>query len=105
MKPPKILKPYVLSSCHQISKHEPVFIPSRPLFGKPPDECFAIIREHIALHGGKQYIGWSIWEWPKVFIEAEFHSIWKSPEGEVIDLTPKRYTFDRILFLPNPEKQ
>jgi hypothetical protein len=105
MRPPKIIKPYVLSFCRQISEQEPTFVPLRPLVGKPPDECFTIIPEHIVAYGGKQHIGWSIWEWPKVFIEAEFHCIWESPEGNFIDLTPKRFTGGQILFLPDPKKQ
>jgi len=103
--PPKIIKPYVLSFCRQISQHEPFFVPLRPLSGKPINECFNIVPKHIATHGGKQCVGWTIWEWPKVFIEAEFHCIWETPKGEFIDLTPKIRNFDRILFLPDAKKQ
>jgi hypothetical protein len=56
-------------------------------------------------NGGKQYNGWAIWEWPKVFIEAEFHCVWESPEGKLIDLTPDDLQLDKILFLPQPKKQ
>jgi hypothetical protein len=56
-------------------------------------------------NGGKQYNGWAIWEWPKVFIEAEFHCVWESPGGELIDLTPDGFQPDKILFLPQPQKQ
>jgi hypothetical protein len=104
-RPPKIIKPYVLSFCHQICKEEPVFVPFRPLIGKPVNECFTVVPEHITTHGGKQIMGWTIWEWPKVFIEAEFHCLWESPNGEFIDLTPKVKNFDPILFLPDSKKQ
>ena len=38
-------------------------------------------------------------------IEAEFHTIWKSPEGNFVDITPKPVYFDSILFLPDPKKE
>jgi hypothetical protein len=45
--------------------------------------------------------GWAIWEWPKVFIEAEFHAVWCSPTGEFLDLTPRPLLSEHILFLPD----
>jgi hypothetical protein len=56
-------------------------------------------------HGGKQHLGWAIWEWPKVLIEAEFHCIWESPGGELLDITPKDSPLDKILFLPDPKRK
>lgn len=105
MKKPEILKPYVLSFCRQVSKAAPFFVPLKPLHDKPINACFTIIPAHIAANGGKQAFGWAIWEWPKVFIEAEFHCVWESPEGEFIDLSPKIKKFDNILFLPDANKQ
>jgi len=35
-------------------------------------------------------------------IEAEFHCIWQSPERENIDITPKVYEIENIIFLPDP---
>lgn len=37
-------------------------------------------------------------------IEAEFHCIWESPEGELFDITPKMYETENIVFLPDPTK-
>lgn len=103
MKTPKIIKPHVLSFCRQVCKGDPFFVPLRPLPNKSVNDCVNIVPEQIAQQGGKQIIGWAIWEWPKVFIEAEFHTIWEAPGGELIDITPKAKIFDRILFLPDPK--
>ena len=35
-------------------------------------------------------------------VEAEFHCVWASPEGDLIDLTPKIEHGDSIIFVPDP---
>jgi hypothetical protein len=70
----------------------------------PPDECFHVVKQHVAINGGRQVFGWSIWEWPGVFLEAEFHSVWETPHGVLIDITPKQMLFDSITFLLDPKK-
>jgi len=72
--------------------------------GKPTNECFTIVPEHISTHDGKQRFGWCIHVWQAVLIEAEFQCIWESPEKDLIDITPKDYTIDNIIFLPDPQK-
>ena len=37
-------------------------------------------------------------------VEAEFHCVWESPEGELIDITPKMYETQNIIFLPDSTK-
>lgn len=80
-------------------------VPCQPLAGKPMLECFSIVPEHVIAEGGKQLIGWAIWETPGVFIEAEFHAVWQDPHGNLIDLTPRPIPFDHILFLPDPSRE
>jgi hypothetical protein len=106
VRPPKIIKPYVISFCRGIvSEPEPIYVPVRPLHGAPDDECFTILPKHIATHGGDQIIGWAIWEWPRVLIEAEFHCVWRQPDGALLDVTPKRVPVPRVLFLPDPRRR
>jgi hypothetical protein len=47
-------------------------------------------------------LGWCIWEWPGILLNAEFHACWLSPEGEIIDITPKPDGEKTVLFLPDP---
>lgn len=61
--------------------------------------------EHIAAHGGEPVLGWAIWEWPGVFIEAEFHTIWLAPDGNILDLTPRGLQSSYIVFLPDTSRK
>ncbi len=63
-----------------------------------PDFCFPNVAEKIKRDGGESVFGWQVWSHP-FFIEAEFHAIWKSPDGELIDTTPKKKQVDEIIFL------
>lgn len=82
----------------------PFFVEVRPKQNEDANECFHVVRRHAAALGGEAVIGWSIWELPSVFVEAEFHSVWHSPEGEHIDLTRKNDATAKILFLPDPHR-
>ena len=96
---------HVLAFCRGLSHCSPNSVPLRPLDDMPPDECFHIVKQHVAINGGRQVFGWSIWEWPGVFLEAEFHSVWETQDGDLIDVTSKQTHFDSITFLHDPKKQ
>ncbi len=81
---------------------EPFYIPCTPLAGRPACECFPIVDEHIESHGGTRELGWSIYLWPGVFIEAELHAVWIDPAGIRHDIAPHPIPMERILFLPDP---
>jgi hypothetical protein len=72
------------------------------MFGKPMHECFLVVDEQIRSHGGNSVTGWAIWELPGVFVEAEYHAVWKSPQGDLIDVAPRSSWFPEITFLPQP---
>ncbi len=74
MFPADIKSDIVLRLCKGISESDVRLVPLHPLANKPLNECFSIVPEHIEKHGGSQVIGWAVWEWPKVLIEAEFQS-------------------------------
>ena len=70
-----------------------------------PQDCFGVVSEYVAGGFGEQVIGWAIWEWPRVYIEAEFHAVWQHPVGRLVDITPKMPPIPRILFLPDPNRE
>ena len=37
-----------------------------------------------------------------MFVEAEFHSIWRKPDGSLLDISPKKSATARVFFLPDP---
>ncbi len=48
--------------------------------------------------------GWTIWYLPGVLMEAEFHAVWLSSDGDYLDVSPHPIHLhpERILFLPDP---
>lgn len=64
-----------------------------------PSECFPNVRKMVQEHGGQQINGWAIWQWANILVEAEAHSVWQNPEGELIDITPHDNGERQILFL------
>lgn len=104
MRPPKLIKPYVKTFARQILKKgsgvvDLHYISCNPSMGVPENECFPIVSEKVNKEGGRAIIGWTIWERPKLFIEAEFHMVWESPQGELQDIVPRSLPIPRILFL------
>jgi hypothetical protein len=101
--PPKELFPYVLDFCRSICPEStPLYIVLTAETGDKPVECVWNVRRRIASHGGEGVLGWKIWEWYGVMIEAEFHMLWRMPDGTLRDVTPNAISFDRILFLADP---
>lgn len=64
-----------------------------------PMECFPNVERMVREHGGQQVNGWAIWQWANILVEAEAHSVWRSPEGELVDITPHVNGENKILFL------
>jgi hypothetical protein len=100
--PPRDIFPYVIDFCRSISSDStPFFIVVTSEVGDAPVDCIGNVRRRIANHGGKEVLGWKVWEWYGVMIEAEFHMLWCTPDGKLRDVTPNAIPFDRVLFLPD----
>jgi hypothetical protein len=46
-----------------------------------PEDCFENVRQKVEKEGGRNQYGWALWEWPRVFIEAEHHAVYESSKG------------------------
>lgn len=79
----------------------PVFVRYRPTPKALPQECYANVDHQVATARGRSVVGWAIWEWNEVFVEAEHHAVWEGPDG-LIDITPHGIPIERVLFLPDP---
>lgn len=91
--------------CRQLAPNStPRYVDLRPSPEIQVNDCFGGLPGYVRRHGGRQLTGWAIWEWPQVFIEAEFHSVWEAPDGTCVDVTPKQIPFKRVLFLPDPDR-
>jgi hypothetical protein len=96
---PRVITPEIRELCRSISEHEPVFVAVNVDPGSLINECFHNVDTYIEKHGGQRVLGWSIWQRANVLIEAEAHAIWKSPTGEIFDITPHTNNETSILFL------
>ena len=57
------------------------------------------------LSGGTITFGWTLWAARKAFFfEAEFHCVWQSDDGALVDITPRLDGEDVICFVPDPKR-
>lgn len=88
--------------CRELNPNSrPTWVTVRPDPDAIVSECFSNVASKVARDGGSLLFGWTIWEWPRVFIEAEHHAVWEN-NGEFLDVTPHASGEHRILFLPDP---
>lgn len=78
---------------------EPEYVEVVPMPNVLPSECFPLVDDLVRTAGGQAVIGWCLWEMPGLFVEGEFHCVWRSPDGTLKDVAPKRESTSRILFL------
>lgn len=60
--------------------------------------CFVNVQEKVIKDGGKIHYGWAIYK-SDIICEAERHSVWETPNGDLVDITPKDFDFNEILFV------
>ena len=63
-----------------------------------PDDCFNNVLRKIEIDNGSIIYGWKIFR-SQILIEAEKHAIWKSDNGELIDITPDNFFPNEIFFI------
>lgn len=80
-----------------------IYLPVTPEPGAVVNECFPNVETKIERAGGQMLCGWQLWEWPHVLVEAEFHAVWMSPAGDLVEITPKPQQESKILFVPDPK--
>jgi hypothetical protein len=74
-----------------------------PVEARPLD-CFETVEQRVADRAGAPCYGWALWEWPGLFLEAEFYAVWRDPEGKLNDITPRPGDSRSILFLTDPQR-
>jgi len=92
---------FITNFCKSISKIDPLYVDVLPDDGALVNECFPNVERKILRDYGEMIYGWQIWIWPEIFIEAEFHGVWKAQDGHIVDVTPKIPPMEKILFLPD----
>jgi hypothetical protein len=70
------LNPRTKEFCARIrSGARPKLMVIQPEPGWEPNYCFFCVRERVRCDGGRIHLGWAIWEWPGVDLEAERHAV------------------------------
>lgn len=83
----------------------PVFVPIRPRGDSIPNDCFENVARQVEECGGEVVHGWRIYIMPGLFLEAEFHAVWKAPDGRLVDVSlPPEEGTSRIVFFPDPTR-
>lgn len=91
--------------CEKVSPGQtPFYVTVAPREGCGPRRCFLNVPEVIAREGGEMICGWTIWQ-GKFLLDAEFHGVWRTPDGKYVDVTPKPDGETTILFLPDPTRK
>lgn len=102
--PPAVTKQLLGLASKLAPGQTPVYLQVQPEADATINECFPNVEAKIQNDGGSIVYGWQLWEWPHVLIEAEFHAVWRSPEGELKEITPKQHGEGKILFLPDHKR-
>jgi hypothetical protein len=80
------------------SKYPPQFVQIVPEEFSEFESCFFNVQEKKLRDEGEIIYGWKLHK-SLILIEAERHSVWKSPKGELIDVTPDRTGINKSLFI------
>lgn len=76
---------------------------TRPTAFQPEhDYCHFNVWLQCRYAGGQPQAGWVLaQDKQKSFAEAIFHTNWRSPEGQLVDVTPRKDQEKRLLFVPD----
>lgn len=61
--------------------------------------CHVNVKHRVGTAGGSRVHGWVVWQYPKKVAQAEFHSLWRDPNGALVNITPHRNGQVEILFV------
>ncbi|WP_421869103.1 hypothetical protein [Pararhizobium sp.] len=66
--------------------------------------CYFNVAEQVREMGGSIQLGWLLSQLPGAFVEATHHAVWKTPEGNLRDVTERAYPTmrsDFVTFIPD----
>ena len=102
---PSEISPLVMDFCNTVSPGQtPQYVNVIPESYCQENFCFPNVEQKVQIDGGSIVYGWQIWLMPEILIEAEFHAVWKSPQGELIDIIPRSQPVEKILFIQDLER-
>ena len=99
---PAEITPEIIAFCESLKADPPIYVPAQSDRNGMYGFCNLGVLEKNKVDGGSIRFGWNVWEYPEVYLTAEFHAVWVSPTGELIDITPKPDGETRIVFAGDP---
>jgi len=103
--PPGEIGADVLSFCAKLcAERTPQFVPVRPEAEARLFDCFPNVEAKVKRDGGRSVVGWEISEVQGIYLEAQFHCVWQSPGGDLVDITPEEFQQAQILFLEDTRR-
>lgn len=101
---PLEVTPELAEFCGQIvAGGIPSFVPVVPHPQAAPNDCHVNVLRQVSEFGGTMVSGWLLFEDRIGNCFSVYHSVWKSPNGELIDVTSYCDAHPRILFLVDPD--
>ena len=74
-------------------------------FVPEPTFCHLNVMVKMGYEMGIPQFGWMLAQDKSMnFSEAQFHCVWKSPEGDLQDITPRLDNEKRVLFIPDDKR-
>ncbi len=96
----KIQEEIVKDFCRRLNPNtEAVIIDLIPDEGAELYTWKANVDAKVKKDGGECLEGWAIWYQDGVLVEGEACAVWKSPKGELIDITPREDKYPQVMFL------
>ncbi|MEY3498429.1 MAG: hypothetical protein RL308_98 [Bacteroidota bacterium] len=80
------------------SQNNPILVPVKVEEYSKPDNCFFNVKEKVSKDKGEIIYGWKLYQ-TQLLLEAERHAVWKSPLGELIDISPDSANSNSIVFI------
>jgi len=97
---PRRISEKIADYCKELTGNEASYHAVTPDSSSIVGLCFHNVEDHINQFGGEVQYGWAIWEFPNIFLTAEFHAV-VNQDGKFIDVTPQSLGEKRILFTPS----
>ena len=98
------ITPPIKRLCRKLAADSlPRFVPVLAASNAKANAAHENVEDTIRVNGGVHAPGWLIWEMRGILVNAERYTCWRSPEGDLIDVSPKPDGEKRILFLQGPE--
>ena len=79
-------------------KSEPVIVPVILEPNAKLENCFINVQEKVKNYGGKIIYGWALYQ-STIICEAIRHAVWKSPDGNLVDITTTNFGFKKTMFI------